>query len=110
MISSLKKKGQAEEYTQFGFSLVYILKGTDSVSLHLSGDVQTVPVDAVEIAPVSVTGSMCCSSPCRGSFAPDIAEPPGPSSAGDVGCDVEGGLSEKCQTLWESGGVCVFGI
>lgn len=47
--------------------------------------------------------------PCRGSPAPVFAEAPGSTSAGDVGCDVEGGASEEHQALWESGGVCVLG-
>lgn len=46
---------------------------------------------------------------CRGSPAPVLTEAPGSSSAGDVSCDVEGGLPEEHRALWESGGVCVLG-
>ena len=45
--------------------------------------------------------------PCRGSPAPVLAEAPGSTFAGDVGCDVEGGPAEERRALWESGGVCV---
>lgn len=40
--------------------------------------------------------------PYRGSPAPVLAEASGFTSAGDVGCDVEGGSSEEHRALWES--------
>lgn len=67
-------------------------------------------IDAVGISTDSLTGSMYCSSTYRRALASIIAEALGSTTAGDVGCDVEGGSSENRQAIWESGGICVLGI